>query len=217
MRKTTVKALDSGRGDSLALSGTELESYRLAKRILGGLEEASPLHAAIEEYVADAQSTVLKPITATALVEEDSRWRQRAIHSRLSFTSRSICEGLQKLLDYVYLFLGSPQESFSDKKKRLDRSIKASQAALAFDDEDDGVLQNFACAYAQFGPAEQKVSENLFGVLHKLMAIFPQAVRRLKELSTDGEDFAQWREDQQFLQILKTNADFQIATHLPFC
>jgi hypothetical protein len=70
MRKTTVKALDSGRGDSLALSGTELESYRLAKRILGGLEEASPLHAAIEEYVADAQSTVLKPITATALVEE---------------------------------------------------------------------------------------------------------------------------------------------------
>jgi integrase len=84
-----VKALDSGKGDSLALSGSELESYRLAKRILAGLDGVSPLHAVVQEYVAikrmlgdkplvtaiekylsDEQATMLKPVSIPALVEE---------------------------------------------------------------------------------------------------------------------------------------------------
>jgi hypothetical protein len=39
----TAKALDSGKGDSLALSGAELESYRLAKRILAEIDALIPL------------------------------------------------------------------------------------------------------------------------------------------------------------------------------
>jgi hypothetical protein len=85
----TFRALDSGKGDPLALSGAELESYRLAKRTLSAAEGDSPIHAAIyeyvaakkllegrpllstiEKYVADARSETLKPITVTALVEE---------------------------------------------------------------------------------------------------------------------------------------------------
>ena len=38
----TVKALDSGKGDSMALSGTELEGFRLAKRTLSSLETPPP-------------------------------------------------------------------------------------------------------------------------------------------------------------------------------
>ncbi len=85
----TAKALDSGKGESLALSGTELESYRSTKRVLSGLDDAPPLHSAIQEYVAakkllkgrplisviekflaDAHAGALKPITVPDLVEE---------------------------------------------------------------------------------------------------------------------------------------------------
>ncbi len=85
----TVKALDSGKGDSLALSGTELEGFRLAKRTLSSLDNPPPLHSAIQEfvaarqllgnkpilpaiekYLADASAQLLKPIMVPALVEE---------------------------------------------------------------------------------------------------------------------------------------------------
>jgi integrase len=85
----TVKALDSGKGDSLALSGAELEGFRLAKRTLSSLDNPPPLHSAIQEfvaarqllgnkpilpalekYLADASTQLLKPIAIPALVEE---------------------------------------------------------------------------------------------------------------------------------------------------
>jgi integrase len=85
----TAKALDTGKGDSLALSGAELESFRLAKSTLAQLEEPPPLHSAIQEFVAarklldgrpligsiekfmaDATADLLKPIAVPVLVEE---------------------------------------------------------------------------------------------------------------------------------------------------
>jgi integrase len=86
---TTAKALDSGKEDSLALSGAELEGFRLAKKTLATLDDPPPLHAAVQEfvaarrllgnrpilptlekYIADTASLSLKPVTVPSLVEE---------------------------------------------------------------------------------------------------------------------------------------------------
>ncbi len=85
----TVKALDVGRGISLALGSSELESYHHAKQTLGDLANPPPLHVALQEFVAakkilgdiplvsaaerfmaDAKAANLKPITVTDLVKE---------------------------------------------------------------------------------------------------------------------------------------------------
>ena len=85
----TVKALDVGRGVSLALGSSELESYHHAKQTLGSLANPPPLHVALQEFVAakkilgdiplvsaaerfmaDAKAANLKPITVSDLVKE---------------------------------------------------------------------------------------------------------------------------------------------------
>jgi len=85
----TVKALDVGRGVSLALGSSELESYHHAKLALGDLTSPPPLHVALQEFVAakkilgdiplvsaverfmaDAKAANLKPITVSDLVKE---------------------------------------------------------------------------------------------------------------------------------------------------
>jgi len=85
----TVKALDVGRGVSLALGSAELESYHHAKQALGDLGTPPPLHVALQEYVAakkllgsipllsaverfmaDAKAANLKTITVSDLVKE---------------------------------------------------------------------------------------------------------------------------------------------------
>jgi integrase len=47
----TAKALDAGKGASLALNGAELESYRLSKRILAEMGGDLPMHSIVQEYV----------------------------------------------------------------------------------------------------------------------------------------------------------------------
>ena len=102
----TAKALDSGKGDSLALGGAELEGFRLAKKTLASLVDPPPLHSAIQEfvaarkllgnkpilpaiekYLADATSQQLKPITVSGLdrrnvqAQDSSEMHDQGFHS----------------------------------------------------------------------------------------------------------------------------------------
>jgi len=80
----TVKALDIGRGLSLALGSSELESYHHAKLTLANLTSPLALHVALQKFVAakkllgnvslvgaverfmaDAKAANLKPITVS--------------------------------------------------------------------------------------------------------------------------------------------------------
>ena len=84
--ETTVNALASGKGESLALGTAELESYSTAKRTLASLSNPPALHLAMEEYVSlkKLQGELDRPLIS--IIEQFNKDQQLPRLKKISVT-----------------------------------------------------------------------------------------------------------------------------------
>ena len=84
--ETTVKALASGKGDSLALGTAELESYWTAKRALASLSNPPALHVAMEEYVSLKKMLGESDRALVSIVDQFKKDQQKERFEKITVT-----------------------------------------------------------------------------------------------------------------------------------
>jgi tetratricopeptide (TPR) repeat protein len=104
-----------------------------------------------------------------------------------------------KLLGYAYLYYPDDEP---DKQEKLEKAIEASRKYISFQPDDYGAKLNLTCSYGQLGPEYADAKKMVIPLIKEVLENMPSWKQRIKNLTQPGQDFAQWTEVQEFMQLL---------------